>query len=273
MEKISEVVALKEENVPTISDGKDSTVEEEQSANKSVEGNGPTLGDRAEETTPKPSEILDTKKTETEDPANDIVLYEAALEFTPLEMSKSTANKITVISAVVTTIALLLFILSFPFSLFLILFCFDTRRSCSPFKAVRNTPWRLYLTRDKIHYHLPKPSHRPYINLFYCIQRVYKMTIPIKDVLRVTVQSVSNERNGQGRGTSPIAAQNLENIVIELKSSSGGVRAPVRDYLGLLYRSETVYTLVIYSVRDAGTFAETVNGHMRKNKHKTENCP
>ena len=271
--------ALKEKNGPVM-DGKGSDISAAEQAQKSEnitesgEKTKPILDKAGElgraETTPEQSDIANTVKDGREESSHGVVLYEAALEFTSLERSKETAKKLTVISAVVTIIAIILFIFSFPLSLFLILFCFNTRRSCSPFKAVKDSPWRLYLTKNAILYHLPKPPHRPYINVFYCIHRVHKIAIPLKDIRQVSVQSVSNKHNGRERSASAIAVQ-MENIVFELKSSSDGVRAPVRDYLGLLSKYETVYTLVIYSVRDASTFVGIVKEHMAKNKKIPEN--
>ena len=194
------------------------------------------------------------------DSDDDRILFEAALEYTALEKSPKTANKLKCISITVFIMGAILFVFSFPFSLFLILFCFDTKRSCSPFQAICDSPWKLYLTRNALHYHLPNPPHRPYVNLFYCMKRAYEYTIPLKDIKNLAVESNSIDVQSQH---GPIDPPKLENIIIDLKSTSLGVKVPVYDYMGVWSKCKTVHTLIIYSVKDATTFVDTVKEHMR----------
>ena len=181
------------------------------------------------------------------------IVYEAAIESTPLEKSKATANKITCISVIIVIMATILFIFSFPFSLFLILFCFNTKRSCLPFQSIRNSPWRLYITKRYLHYHLPHPPHRPYINILYCLKCVYEYRVPFEDIKSITLEQSSDRAN------TNIRLQSLENIIIELKPESSGVNVPIKTYFGLWAKQATVHTLLIYSVQDANTFIDKVN--------------
>ena len=194
-----------------------------------------------------------------ETPANDDdneVLYEAELELTALEKYGATAHKISAIVALITIMGVVLFILSFPFSLFLVLFCFDTKRSCLPCQSVRDSPWRLYLTRKSLHYHLPNPPHRPYINVLFCLKRTYHLSIPLQHIQSVAVKVERPE--GDGDRSDSITSSRLENILVELKADSPGVGVPVAANLGVWSRRLTVHTLVIYSVKDAGAFVERV---------------
>ena len=183
------------------------------------------------------------------------ILYEAELDLTSLEKSQATAYKLNCISGLIVAMAAVLFILSFPFSLFLILFCFDTKRSCLPFRSILDSPWRLFLTNKTLHCHLPNPPQRPYINAFYCLRRTSEFSIPLVHIKSVATLSVQPE--GEDLGDS-ITNSKLENIVIELKPESPGVTVPVSGPLGLWSRKTTIHSLVIYSVKEAGTFIEKV---------------
>ena len=183
------------------------------------------------------------------------ILYEAELDLTSLEKSQATAYKLNCISALIVAMAAVLFILSFPFSLFLILFCFDTKRSCLPFQSILDSPWRLFLTNKTLHCHLPTPPQRPYINAFYCLRRTSEFSIPLVHIKSVATLSVQPE--GEDLGDS-ITNSKLENIVFELKPESPGVTVPVSGPLGLWSRKTTIHSLVIYSVKEAGTFIEKV---------------
>lgn len=206
--------------------------------------------------------VLERSTPPKNDEEDDILVYEAALEYTQLERSDATACKLTCIRIVIVIIASIVFIFSFPFSLFLILFVFDTKKSCLPFKSIRDSPWRLYLTRSMLHYHLPNPPHRPYINVFYCLMRVYKFTIPLEDISSIAVENFSINHEYPSSNTDRIDSPKLENIILHLKRESPGIDAPVSDYLGLCSRCQTVHTLVIYSVKDASIFTEAVKEHM-----------
>ena len=200
------------------------------------------------------NEDSDKEDANNEDDDGEVVC-EVELDLTPLEKSRATANKLNCISGVIVTVAAVLFIFSFPFSLILILFCFDTKRSCVPFLSIRKSPWRLFLTKKTLHYHLPNPPERPYINVFYCLQRVSVFLIPLKDIKSVSVQSEQPRNENIG---DSITSSRLQNIIIELKSESPGVRAPVGGVLGLCSREITVYSLVLYSVKDASDFVENI---------------
>ena len=71
------------------------------------------------------SDISQQVTVETSQADDNTIVYEAAIESTPLEKSKATANKITCLSVIIVIMTTILFIFSFPFSLFLILFCFQ----------------------------------------------------------------------------------------------------------------------------------------------------
>jgi hypothetical protein len=200
------------------------------------------------------------EEEEEEVDRDNVVLCEAALESTHLDKSRATAYKLKCLSITVLTTAIILFIFSFPFSLFLIFFCFNTKRSCLPFRAIRKSPWRLYLTQSALHYHLPNPPHRPYVNFIYCLKRVHKYTIPLKDIKSIAVQNPFTTE-APGKTTNSIAPP-LEDIVIKLKLGSPGVNVPVERTLGLWSRRQTVHTLVIYSVKDASTFTDVVKQHI-----------
>ena len=189
----------------------------------------------------------------TTDDDDETILYKAELELTPLEKSLATTYKLNCISVLIVAVAAVLFILSFPFSLFLILFCFDTKRSCLPCRSILESPWRLFLTNKTLHYHLPNPPQRPYINVLYCLRRTSEFSIPLVDIESVAMQSVQPE--GEDLGDS-ITTSKLENVVIELKPESSGVKVSVSGSLGLRSRKITVHSLVIYSVKEAGTFIE-----------------
>lgn len=190
---------------------------------------------------------------------NDLILYEASLEYTELERSNATTTKLTCITGIIIILASVLFVFSFPFSLFLFLFCFETKRACLPCESIRHSPWKLYLTRHALHYHLPNPPQRPYINILYCLQRVYKYTIPYEDIKSISVENFSiSPANPSGN----INTYKMENVIIELEPGSPGIRAPVKSIFGLCSRLQTVHTVVIYSVKDASAFMEAVREHM-----------
>ena len=194
-------------------------------------------------------------KTAEDEEDDNQVIYEAELELTSLEKSRATANKLNCISVLIVIMAAALFLLSFPFSLFLLLFCFDTRRSCLPCLYIQASPWRLFLTNRALHYHLPNPPHRPYVNVFYCLRRTSVFSVPLQDIHRVLVQSRPSETENLG---DSIASSKLENILVELKPESAGVRVPVGTALGLWSKGITVHNLVIFSVKDATTFVDKV---------------
>ena len=202
----------------------------------------------------------DEEEADGEEVAGDtIVLYEAVLESTQLDKSRATAYKLKCLSITVLMAAIVLFIFSFPFSLFLILFCFNTKRSCLPFKAIRKSPWRLYLTQSALHYHLPKPPHRPYVNFIYCLKRAYKYMIPLSDIQSIAVQNAFN--TAASSGTTDATSYPLKDIIIKLKPGSPGVNIPVEHTflsMGLWAKHQTVHTLVIHSVKDASTFVDAV---------------
>ena len=179
------------------------------------------------------------------------VVYEAELEPTALERSKNTTRKLRCIGILIVIMATILFIFSFPFSLFLVLFCFNTKRSLLPCWSMFESPWRLYLTRRHLHYHLPNPPRRPYINAFYCLRRAHEFAIPLK-----YVQSVSVQRREKETDSAEIFT--MENIVIELKPECKGVEVPVASSIGLFSRRNPVHTLVIYSVKNAAEFLANV---------------
>ena len=183
-----------------------------------------------------------------------VVLYEAELELSALEQSPATARKLTCTGVLVVTIAALLFVFSFPFSLFLVLFCFDTKRSVSPCTSIYSSPWRLYLTKKQLHYHLPIPPRRPYINVFYCLSRVYEISIPLRDIKRVSVQALPPEKESQRAAI--VAPTQGNTILIELRDDSEGVKVPVGSSLGLWSRDAAVRTIAIYSVKDGAIFVQ-----------------
>ena len=80
------------------------------------------------ETSDSMKEISDSKKkaSSVDDYDNEVV-YEAELELTVLERSKNTTRKLKCIGILIVIMATILFIFSFPFSLFLVLFCFNTK--------------------------------------------------------------------------------------------------------------------------------------------------
>ena len=204
-------------------------------------------------------ESVEIQPNDTKD--DDTILCEAAIEYTELERSGSTKRKLNCISIVTVIVAGILFAFSFPFSLFLVLFCFNTKRACQPFKYIQDSPWRLYLTPHALHYDLPNPPHRPYINLFYCLKRFYSYTIPLSDIANVSVGN--REETNKGRD-DPLNNAVPQNIIVDLKSISPGVDAPVSvDWLGIWTRYENTHTLAIFSVRDAATFVETVKQHLK----------
>ena len=133
--------------------------------------------------------LEETSQNDEED--CDLILYEAFLDYTELERSNTTACKLTCISVIIIILASILFVFSFPFSLFLVLFCFNTKRACLPCQSIRHSPWKLYLTSHSLHYHLPNPPQRPYFNIFYCLERVYKFTIPFEDIRSISVELAS----------------------------------------------------------------------------------
>ena len=183
-----------------------------------------------------------------------VVLYEAELELSALERSPATARKLTCTGVLVVTIAALLFVFSFPFSLFLVLFCFDTKRSVSPCTSIYGSPWRLYLTKKQLHYHLPIPPRRPYINVFYCLSRVYEISIPLRDIKLVSVQALPPEKESQRAAI--VAPTQGNTILIELRDDSEGVKVPVGSSLGLWSRDAAVRTIAIYSVKDGAIFVQ-----------------
>lgn len=203
----------------------------------------------------EPEDEEDAEREEVK--GDNVVLYEAALESTHLDNSRATAHKLKCLSFTVLLAAIILFIFSFPFSLFLILFCFNTKRSCLPFKAIRKSPWRLYLTQTALHYHLPNPPHRPYVNFIYCLKRAYKYMIPLSDIGSIAVQNAFTTAAPSGTSSSL-----LEDIIIKLKPGSPGVNVPVEHKMGLWAKRQMVHTLVIYSVKDASAFVDAVREHI-----------
>ena len=205
---------------------------------------------KGKETSNSMKEISDSNKKASSVDDYEVV-YEAELEPTALERSKNTTRKLRCIGILIVVMATILFIFSFPFSLFLVLFCFNTKRSLLPCWSMFESPWRLYLTRRHLHYHLPNPPRRPYINAFYCLRRAHEFAIPLK-----YVQSVSVQRREKESDSAEIFT--LENIVIELKPECKGVEVPVASSIGLFSRINPVHTLVIYSVKNAAEFLANV---------------
>lgn len=220
---------------------------------------GPTHGtteDRTELSATHEEEILEESQNDEED--CDLILYEAFLDYTELERSNTTACKLNCISVIIIILASVLFVFSFPFSLFLVLFWFNTKRACLPCQSIQHSPWKLYLTSRSLHYHLPNPPQRPYINIFYCLERAYKFTISFEDIRSISVESASIHPS------SNTNTEKLENVIIELKPGSPGIRAPTKNIFGVWSRLETLHTMVIYSVKDASAFMEAVEDHMRR---------
>lgn len=232
-------------------------------ATLSGDGSGGEEGDielqdmAAESTTPHPDLPED----------NEIVLYEAELEHTHIEQSKFTTCGLSCISIILVAMLGVLFVSSFPFSLFVVLFCMDTKKACQPFKYIRFNPWKLYLTQDSVRYHLPNPPHRPYINLIYWRRAPYYVfTIPLEDIADLVVEELGVDEEGTlKRGTrlleTGITVDN-HSVVIELKPSAPSIDVPDYACFGFRPHFTSSHTLAIFSVRDAHTFVEKVKEQM-----------
>ena len=198
---------------------------------------------------------------------NEIVIYEAELEHTRIEQSKSTTCGLSCISVILVVMLGVLFVSSFPFSLFVVLFCMDTKKACQPFKYIRFNPWKLYLTQDSVRYHLPNPPHRPYINLIYWRRAPYYVfTIPLDDIADMVVEELGVDEEGTlKRGTrlleTGITVDN-HSVVIELKPSAPSIDVPDYACFGFRPHFTPSHTLAIFSVRDAHTFVEKVKEQM-----------
>lgn len=207
--------------------------------------------------------------TQTPDPLEDTehVIYEAELEQTHIERSKFTSCGLSCISVVLLIVLGVLFVSSFPFSLFVVLFCMDTKKACQPFKYITFNPWRLYLTRDCVCYHLPKPPHRPYINLLYWRRSPYHVfTIPLGDIADMVVEELGVDEEGTlKRGTKLLETGitvDYQSVVIELKPSAPSIDVPDYACFGFRPHFKPSHTLAIFSVKDAHTFVEEVKEQM-----------
>lgn len=184
------------------------------------------------------------------------VIYEAELD-----SFKDAEGPLKCASVTISVIALSLFIFSFPLSLIVAIFCLHTKRAFQPHHYSLETPWKLYLTDEALHYRLPNPPHRPYFNLLYCTKRFYSYEIPLKDIANIALENKQMENQFETESNS---TQSI--VVIELKPTAPGLYAPVSDseLFGFWPQFQKTHTLAIFSIKDAPKLVEMVKTQMKK---------